>query len=166
VRCAIPFVVLVACGRTPPASVDASADVDAAIDASPDASPDASTACASSAGAPGSCVDVAACAGLGDHVSEPGHCPGPQAIQCCVKTPNVADNPPVPAGYRLMMQADVTPAMTTWAVDILHDPITYPMFATTTMTFGALTVLARVEWHPPDFQNSAIHRGVTLYQPI
>jgi hypothetical protein len=27
-------------------------------------------------------------------------------------------------------------------------------------------VLARVEWHAPDFQNSAVHRGVTLYQPI
>jgi hypothetical protein len=27
-------------------------------------------------------------------------------------------------------------------------------------------VLARVEWHPPDFQNNAIHRGVTLYVPV
>jgi hypothetical protein len=26
-------------------------------------------------------------------------------------------------------------------------------------------VLARVEWHPPDFQNSVIHRGATLYVP-
>ena len=26
--------------------------------------------------------------------------------------------------------------------------------------------MARVEWHPPDFQNSIIHRGVTLYVPI
>ena len=56
--------------------------------------------------------------------------------------------------------------MTTWAVTILHDPVTYPMFATATMQFGSLTVLARVEWHPPDFQNSAIHRGVTLYEPV
>ena len=65
-----------------------------------------------------------------------------------------------------MMQSEVTPAMTAWAVDILHDTATYPMFATTTMQFGALTVLARVEWHPPDFQNDAVHRGVTLYEPI
>jgi len=28
------------------------------------------------------------------------------------------------------------------------------------------TVLARVEWHPPDFQNSVVHRGVALYEPI
>jgi hypothetical protein len=33
------------------------------------------------------------------------------------------------------------------------------------MTFGTLLVLARVEWHPPDFQNHAVHRGVTLYVP-
>ena len=55
--------------------------------------------------------------------------------------------------------------MTTWAVMILNDPSDYPMFSTATMLFGTLTVLARVEWHPPDFQNSAIHRGVTLYEP-
>jgi hypothetical protein len=40
------------------------------------------------------------------------------------------------------------------------------MFSTTFMTFGALMVMARVEWHPPDFQNGATHRGVTLYEPI
>ena len=52
------------------------------------------------------------------------------------------------------------------AVEILHDGTTYPMYATTTQTFGSLYVLARVEWHPPDFQNSVVHRGVTLYVPI
>jgi hypothetical protein len=31
--------------------------------------------------------------------------------------------------------------------------------------FGSLTVMARVEWHPPDFQNNVVHRGVTLYIP-
>ena len=56
--------------------------------------------------------------------------------------------------------------MTTWAVGILNDPITYPMFSTEMKTFGALTVLARVEWHPPDFQNNVVHRGVTLYAPL
>jgi len=92
-------------------------------------------------------------------------CPGAADIQCCVITPNVADNPAPPLGYKLMVQADVTPDMTAWAVAILHDPVTYPMYSSAMMTFGALTVLARVEWHPPDFQNSNIHRGVTLYEP-
>jgi hypothetical protein len=40
------------------------------------------------------------------------------------------------------------------------------MFSQTTMAFGGATVLAIVEWHPPDFQNSAIHRGVTLYEQV
>ena len=43
--------------------------------------------------------------------------------------------------------------------------LVYPMFATAMMTFGTLPVLARVEWHPPDFQNGTAHRGVTLYEP-
>ena len=54
--------------------------------------------------------------------------------------------------------------MTAWAVNILHDDTTYPMFATASASFGALSVLARVEWHVTDFQNQAQHRGVTLYQ--
>ncbi len=157
------LVLLVACSSHKPASVpvDAGAMVDAS--ALPDADPNA---CASSAGESGECMDTTVCATLADHTSEAGHCPGPANIQCCVVTPNVADNPPTPAGYMLMPQADVTPDMTTWAVAILHDPVTYPMFATATMTFGTQLVLARVEWHPPDFQNSAVHRGVTLYVPI
>jgi hypothetical protein len=108
---------------------------------------------------------VTACAAMSDHISSPGYCPGAADIQCCTTTPSVADNPPVPAGYMLMEQSQVTPAMTAWAVEILDDPTTYPMFSTTTMAFGSLTVLARVEWHPPDFQNSTVHRGVTLYVP-
>jgi hypothetical protein len=105
------------------------------------------------------------CAALGAYSSTPGLCPGPADIQCCAKTPNVADNPAVPVGWKLMQQSDVTTAMTNWAVAILNDPKTYPMFSTTTQTFGSLLVMARVEWHPPDFQNSAVHRGVTLYEP-
>jgi hypothetical protein len=81
-------------------------------------------------------------------------------------TPSVADNPPTPPGYKLMMQSEVTADMTSWTVSILEDPTTYPMFSTATMTFGTLTVLARVEWHPPDFQNGTVHRGVTLYEPV
>jgi hypothetical protein len=65
-----------------------------------------------------------------------------------------------------MQQAMVTAAMTNWAVAILQDPIGHPMFSTTTMSFGTQLVLARVEWHSPDFQNGAIHRGVTLYIPL
>jgi hypothetical protein len=122
------------------------------------------TAC-SVDGNPGTCIEVSACAALADHTSNPGYCPGPADIECCTPTPNVNDNPPIPAGYHLMSQSDVTPDMTDWAVMILDDPTDYPMFATTTKTFGALSVLARVEWHPPDFQNDVVHRGVTLYEP-
>jgi hypothetical protein len=159
---------LAACGRDHAHGAPA---VDAPPIAMPDATPprDASTADAATAceveGAPGVCITTSACAGLGDHSSFPGLCPGPATIQCCIDTPDVADNPPAPMGYVLMPQADVTTAMTTWAVAILHDTTDYPMFSTTTMTFGTQLVLARVEWHPPDFQNTAVHRGVTLYIP-
>ena len=142
------------------AILDGAASSDAG-DAS-DAESDAGTACAWS-GAPGQCITVAACAALSDHTSYSGECPGPATIECCIKTPSTADNPPIPAGYHLMQQSQVTPDMTAWAVAILNDPLTYPMFATATKTFNALPVLARVEWHPPDFQNGAVHRGVTLY---
>jgi hypothetical protein len=80
-------------------------------------------------------------------------------------TPSLADNPPVPVGWQLIMQSQVTPDMTAWATMILDDPVTYPMFSTATKAFGSTTVMARVEWHPPDFQNGVIHRGVTLYVP-
>lgn len=116
-------------------------------------------------GAPGQCMTVSACAAIQDHTSYAGKCAGPSDIQCCIRTPSTADNPPIPVGYKLMQQSQVTPDMTTWAVSILNDPVTYPMFATTTKPFGTLLVLARVEWHPPDFQNAAVHRGVTLYVP-
>jgi hypothetical protein len=153
-------VLLVACAKhaSPPATADAAVTIDALPDAS-------SPACAYE-GAPGTCIATTSCAAIANHSAFPGLCPGPADIQCCVETPSVANNPPTPAGYKLMMQADVTPGMTTWAVMTLDDPTDYPMFATTTMVFGTLTVLARVEWHPPDFQNMAIHRGVTLYEPI
>ncbi len=131
--------------------------------ATPDA--DASGSC-EYGGAPGDCINTSSCAALSDHTSFAGQCPGPEDIQCCILTPSTANNPPTPAGYMLMQQSQVTAAMTAWAVMILDAPTTYPMFSTTTMAFGTLTVLARVEWHPPDFQNSAVHRGVTLYVPV
>jgi hypothetical protein len=155
------LIALVACSHPP-----TSKPIDAAAIDAPDLPPDAATtACATPAGESGACLATADCAALSDHSSVAGVCPGSADLQCCVVTPNVADNPPPPLGYKLMAQADVTPDMTTWAVAILHDPVTYPMYASAMMTFGALTVLARVEWHPPDFQNTAIHRGVTLYEP-
>jgi hypothetical protein len=116
-------------------------------------------------GAPGTCITTTACAALGDHSSYPGYCPGPANIECCIDTPDVADDPPPPAGWKLMAQSSVTSDMTTWAVTILHDTTMYPMFSTTIRQFPTLLVLARVEWHPPDFQNGIVHRGVTLYQP-
>ncbi len=157
---------LAACGGTS-SSVDArDSDAPIAIDAGLDAVPDATASACAPFGAPGDCITTAACAAQGGHTSYPGYCPGPTDVQCCIVTPSTANNPPFPAGYRLMMQSEVTAEMTTWAIDILRDPVTYPMFATTTRTFGALEVLARVQWHPPDFNNGAIHRGVTLFVPI
>ncbi len=179
VALAVPILVLAAaCSAPPDTSGDPGAtdagddrggdDAGAAPDSAgsdADAAPDAADAGCflSSAGVWGECMSTADCAALGDHTSTPGYCPGPADIQCCTKAPDVADNPPVPAGWKLMAQADVTSEMTTWAVSILHDPTTYPMFSTTTKTFGGLLVMARVEWHPPDFQNGVVHRGVTLY---
>ena len=145
--------------------VDASMLADSASPTDADA--DGGTACfLSSVGVSGICTTTIACAALGSHVSTPGFCPGPADIECCTRAPNVADNPPVPVGWKLMSQSAVTPDMTTWAVQILHDPVTYPMFSSTMRTFGGLLVMARVEWHPPDFQNTVVHRGVTLYQPV
>lgn len=112
----------------------------------------------------GECMTTSACMALGDHISTPGFCPGPASVECCTDEPDVSDNPPTPAGWMLMQQANVTPQMTQWAVMILNAPVMYPMWSTTTQLFGSLNVLARVEWHPPDFQNMTIHRGVTLYQ--
>ena len=160
-RIALVLITLAACvaKNPPPAEIDAGA-ADAAL---PDGGPDADPNACEVFGAPGDCMDTSRC--TGDHTAYSGHCPGPANIECCIVTPNVANNPPVPAGYKLMMQSQVTADMTTWAVMILNDPITYPMFSTTTRVFGTLTVLARVEWHPPDFNNGAVHRGVTLYVP-
>jgi len=126
--------------------------------------PDAGDDCAYG-GAPGTCISVSACAAMSGYTSFAGYCPGPASVECCVVTPSTTANPPFPAGWMLMQQSQVTSAMTTWAVMILDEPAMCPMFSTATMTFGTLLVLARVEWHPPDFNNSAIHRGVTLYEP-
>ncbi len=114
-------------------------------------------------GAPGDCIATTSCTGT--HTSYAGHCPGPANIECCIVTPNPLNNPPIPTGWTPMTQPEVTAAMTAWAVTILNDPTHYPMFATSTRTFGPQLVLARVEWHVPDTINETIHRGVTLYKP-
>jgi hypothetical protein len=147
------------------------AGIDGGLDVGIDGGTDGGVTCAPY-GAPGVCLSTADCAAQSNHTSIAGYCPGPANIECCIVTPNTANNPPTPSGWRLMMQSEVTPAMTTWAVMILNDPATYPMFSMTTMTFGTFSdggpglVMAIVEWHPPDFQNSAVHRGVTLYEPL
>jgi lysozyme len=78
----------------------------------------------------------------------------------------MSNNPPIPAGYKLIAQISVSPEMTQWAIQILQDAPQYPLFSVVMHGFGALNVLARVEWHDPDFQNHTVHRGVTLYEPI
>jgi hypothetical protein len=115
-------------------------------------------------GNPGQCWDATQCAALPAHSAVAGSCSGPASVQCCVLTPNVANNPPVPTGWMLMQQANVTAEMTNWAVMILRSPGPYPIWTSVLRTFGTLTVMARVEWHAPDFQNPVVHRGVTLYQ--
>lgn len=74
--------------------------------------------------------------------------------------------PPIPSGWKYMSQDQVTPEMTSWAVSVLRDTTTYPMFSTTTRTFGDQDVLARVEWHVPDFLVNKVHRGVSLFVPV
>jgi hypothetical protein len=157
----------------PGAAVDADTAADATVPEAPDAAgmifdaaaTDGSYGACTVEGVTGDCITVMACGAMTGHTSTAGHCPGPADVECCTDSPTTADNPPIPPGYMLMQQSQVTPAMTAWAVMILDDPTTYPMFSTTTQVFGSLTVLARVEWHPPDFQNSVVHRGVTLYVP-
>jgi lysozyme len=73
-------------------------------------------------------------------------------------------NPPTPQGYKLLPDSAVTPEMSQWSITILFDQVTYPMFSSALrVCAGNVTILARVEWHPPDAQNPAEHRGVTLY---
>lgn len=79
-------------------------------------------------------------------------------------TPDLADNPPPPRGWKLLQQAHVTSEMTAWAISVRIDVDTYPMYVTTTKQFGSLLVLAKLEWHPPDFNKEIVHRGVTLFE--
>jgi hypothetical protein len=144
---------------------DASDEADAARAPDARADADADGGCfVPTNGVTGRCMSSADCSSQPGYEASSGLCASPSET-CCTKAPSVADNPPPPAGWVLMPQASVTPDMTTWAVSILNDPVTYPMFSTATKTFGSVVVMAVVEWHPPDLQNSAVHRGVTLYEP-
>lgn len=84
--------------------------------------------------------------------------------EACPRKPEVAANPPVPVGWVQVKDAKVTPEMATWAAEIVNHGKSYPMCSSTLQTFGTATILARVEWHPPDFNVDAVHRGVTLYE--
>jgi hypothetical protein len=94
-----------------------------------------------------------ACAAPGGHVPTSG------------REPRVEDNPPPPGGWKLVPQAHVTTQMTAWAAMIVTCPSTYPMWSMTQQFFGAVGVMARVEWHSPDLGIGVVHRGVTLYEP-
>jgi hypothetical protein len=113
----------------------------------------------------GQCILESSCSALLGFSSTPGVCMA-GALECCSPTPDVADNPTTPSGWQLLPQSDVTTAMTDWAQELVLDPTDYPMFSSAMMNFGSLTVLAVVEWLPPDIQNSAVHRGVVLFEPL
>jgi hypothetical protein len=85
--------------------------------------------------------------------------------ESCPRRPEAAANPPVPAGWVQIRDSLVTPEMAAWAAEIVKNRTTYPMCSSTRRSFGAVTILARVEWHPPDFNVRKVHRGVTLYEP-
>ena len=112
----------------------------------------------------GDCISPATCSALPGYSSTPGGCPSGD-LECCSPTPDLANNPPTPAGWQLLPQADVTTDMTVWAENLVLDPTDYPMFSSAMMTFGSLQVLGVIEWLPPDFQNDAVHRGVVLFEP-
>lgn len=96
-------------------------------------------------------------------MSTPGHCQGPANIECCTSEPHVESHPPT--GWSPVPQARVTTEMTAWAGMIVESPETYPMGSTAKQLFGAIVVMARVEWHPAHLGHGVVHRGVTLYQP-
>jgi hypothetical protein len=72
-------------------------------------------------------------------------------------------NPPFPPNTTLLANSVVTPAMSQWAVQVLHDA-SVPLFGTVARTIDGIALVARKEWHPPDFQNHVWHTGVTLYR--
>ena len=74
-------------------------------------------------------------------------------------------NPPPPANTQILRDQDVTAAMSQWAVAVLHDS-SVPLFGVVRSKLDGVALVARKEWHVPDFQNSAWHHGVTLYRDL
>lgn len=75
-------------------------------------------------------------------------------------------NPDPPPG-RMLRDAEVTPAMSAFAIEVDHDPQRYPMFSATTRQIGGKTIVAWVNWH--DYfgatgQRAQGIRGVTLLE--
>lgn len=78
-------------------------------------------------------------------------------------------NPPPPGGCRLLAQNEVTPAISTWATDILRGPLDLFDAATGAFTLDGKSGTPLVAWlnvHPADFQNHVPHRGVTVYEQV
>jgi hypothetical protein len=109
-------------------------------------------------------MEMSACSALGGHKSIPGLCGGPASIECCASEPLVENNPPTPAGWRLVPQNRVSTQMTEWATKIANSPSEYPLGAIAQQSFGGIEVMARIEWHSADSGHDFVHRGVTLYQ--
>src|SRR5579864_224574 len=61
-------------------------------------------------GVPGECTSKEACTAGRSPYPYPGFCTS--TTVCCTKTPDLADNPPPPSGWKLIEQSKVTPEMT------------------------------------------------------
>jgi lysozyme len=82
--------------------------------------------------------------------------------------PDPNQNPAPPAGWRYMPQPAVTPAMTAWAIKLLEDLSDYPgppPYWVVPNVVDGRVVRAMVQVHPPDKENGAVHRGVSLMEP-
>jgi hypothetical protein len=161
-RLALLAILLAACSGDDVKTLQPDGALDGALDAAPDvadAMPDAARPQCQYGGAPGRCLTAASCSLMSGYSPFPSPSCG---TSCCVVTPDARNNPPIPAGWKLL--SPVTAEESAWAVMIFRDPVTYPMFAVSYMTFGTQLVMARVEWHHADSINpTEPHRGVTLY---
>ena len=130
----------------------------------PDAAPIPDGGCEVS-GAPGACISTTDCAAMASHTSYAGLLSRPRVDRMLHR--HTEHQQLFAAALRLgALHGQGVGGHDGVGGDDLNDPTHYPMFSTTTKTFGAQLLLARVEWHPPDFQNGIVHRGVTLYQQV
>jgi GH25 family lysozyme M1 (1,4-beta-N-acetylmuramidase) len=73
---------------------------------------------------------------------------------------------PLPPGARPLSQSEVTPAITAWALECLHDASLVLSAIAGPHAFGALTVVARVEVHTNGTATNPAphpHRGISVY---